>query len=171
MKVATLFWRQVGQIWSYRAVSVFARILIARSTNWAWFQGLFFWSKRNKLICHTFSHENRKQKITALYDQIWPTRCQNKVATFIFWWKFNFFLLFSLKEQALKPCPSCRSRWEHSGKKITALYDQIWPTWWQKKVSTQPEGYNKPTNHLANLPRHSPDPGRSWEDPQLVLRE
>ena len=34
---------------------------------------------------------------------------KNNVATFIFSWKFSFFLLFS-KEQALKPCPDCRSR-------------------------------------------------------------
>ena len=44
-----------------------------------------------------------------LYDQIWPTWWQNKVATFIFSWKISFFILFS-KEQALKPCSGPRSR-------------------------------------------------------------
>ena len=41
--------------------------------------------------------------------QTWPTWWKNKVATFICFKKFSFFLLFS-KEQAPKPCPDCRSR-------------------------------------------------------------
>ena len=41
MKVATLFWQQVGQNWSYRALVKAIAIRIARSTIWAWFRGLF----------------------------------------------------------------------------------------------------------------------------------
>ena len=56
------------------------------------------------------------KRTRALYDQIWPTWCHNKVATFNVSWKFNLSLLF-LKEQALKPCPNCRSHDEDSGEK------------------------------------------------------
>ena len=61
----------------------------------------------------------------SFFSAFWPQKV----------WTSNFSLIF-LKEQALKPCSDCRSRDLLHGKTITALYDQIWPTWWQNNVAT-----------------------------------
>ena len=42
VKVGTLFFHQVGQIWVWWALDLPDLCGIARSTIWAWFQGLFF---------------------------------------------------------------------------------------------------------------------------------